>query len=338
MSAPIHDLAGFYKNLKAENVDLVANTNLVWLSPDVIEEEEGFNLRDYDQPDTVAHIEKLAQAWARADQMPPLEVKVKDGHCYVRDGHCRLRAAKLAMSRGAAVRRVSVIELKGNDDQANVRLLTSNNSLKLTHIQRGRGYERLRNFGWTDAEIAKSVGQTETTVRDLIRLLTLPTSLQKLIESDVISSGFCWKMYRIHGNDAIDMLQQVYGQLVAEHGSESANASQEGAAPNNTSENAPASVVPPKIRLQAKHFKKRSRPLSRTFTRDVVPAFTELRQVMTKATPSKTAASVKVDLPIELYNKLLGLSDMIFSEGEKKDGPVKPAGQLQLEVLEDQVA
>lgn len=143
----------------------VGETNLTWLAIDLIEEEAGFNLRDYTRPKTAKHIERLAKAWARSEQFQPLEVQIVNGHCYVRDGHCRLRAAKLAVERGAPIKRLPVIELKGNDQLASVRILTSNEQLKLSIIERANGYQRLRDFGWSDGQIGSHIGLTDSTLR-----------------------------------------------------------------------------------------------------------------------------------------------------------------------------
>jgi hypothetical protein len=330
MSARINDLQAFYKSVKAERVELVGNTNLIWLSPDVIEEEEGFNLRDYDRPDTVAHIQKLAEAWIKGDQMPPLEVRVRAGRCFVRDGHCRLRGARLAISRGAAIRRVSVIELQGNDATASVRLLTSNDSLKLTILQRGRGYVRLRNLGWSDTEISTDVGVTENTIRHAMNLLSLPDELQGYIESDMVSHHLAASMFRDHGIDCIEMFQDEYKKQLEAQEAFALKASgkkKNGSLPapeaspetdkETSTEVAPieakAEVVKvPQIRLQGKHFAKRTRALSKPFARGIGDAVTELRAHMAKAAPSEADSLVEVKIPIELFDKLMELSSAVY--------------------------
>ena len=92
-----NDLQSFAEAVAERDQSLVGETQMTWLSPLLIEEEEGFNERDYNLPHTIAHIEMLAKAWAQSAQMKPIEVQVVDGRCFVRDGHCRLRGARLAM-------------------------------------------------------------------------------------------------------------------------------------------------------------------------------------------------------------------------------------------------
>lgn len=334
----INDLQSFYKNIKAESVDLVANTNLIWLSPDVIEEEDGFNLRDYDQPDTIEHIEKLAAAWQAGDQMPPLEVSVRNGRCFVRDGHCRLRAARLAISRGAGIRRVSVIELKGNDDQANVRLLTSNNSLKLTNIQRAKGYQRLRNFGWSDQEIANSVGTTATTIRESAKLLTLPAALQRFIEDRVVAPHLVLKLYRDKGEEAITIIQEAFDRQWAEIASMNGTGKdQEGETENSATSTeeqelkTTAPAVKPQIRVQAKNLSDRARPLSKFFTREIGSAVTELRTVMEKAVPNAESGTINLAIPVELFESLMKLSSSVYREVGGLNEQPKDPNQLEIE-------
>lgn len=322
MSAII-DLQSFYKSLRSENAEKVGNTNLIWLSPDVIEEEEGFNLRDYDQEDTIQHIEHLAQAWSNAEQMPPLEVAIRKGRCFVRDGHCRLRAARLAISRGAAIRRVSVIELKGNDDAANIRLLTSNNSLNLTLLQRARGYQRLKNFGFTEVEIGESVGVSSVTVRDTLHLLSMPEELQRYILDGVIAANLVQKLYRDKGDQAILLIRNAHERLKKEY-AELAAGNEQGADSDSPST--------PKIRVQAKHIEPSARPLSRFFKSQIGPAVIGLREAMTKGVPNTKSGTIKVDVPAELFEELMKLADSVYRENKASKSAAAAKNDKQLEL------
>lgn len=328
--AAVNDLYGFWKQVKSEDDSKVGDTKLIWLAPDLIIEEEGFNLRDYDRPDTVQHIERLAQAWASGAQMPPLEVKVKDGTCYVRDGHCRLRAAKLAISRGASIRRVSVIELKGSDEEANIRLLTSNNSLKLTPIQRATGYQRLRNMGWEFVEIAKEMKTSDTHVREMIRLLSMPQKVQKWIEDGVISSIFALKMFRKHGaEEMVRILEEAAERRKAEEGDEQDAGDTSGNSGADADGQAPTDKVKPP-RISSKHLSKRSRPLPKTFLKDVVPSMAKMRVHLESSAKPDTSGNVAFTMPIDVYESFMKLAGMIAEDPDEQQK--SPENEKQIEI------
>lgn len=326
----VNDLYGFWKQVKSTDDSKVGDTKLFWLAPELILEEDGFNLRDYERPDTVAHIERLAQAWAAGAQMPPLEVKVKDGVCYVRDGHCRLRAAKLAISRGASIRRVSVIELKGSDEEANIRLLTSNNSLKLTPIQRATGYQRLRNMGWEFAEIAKEMKTSDTHVREMIRLLSMPLKVQKWIEDGVISGIFALKMYRKHGADEmVRILEEAAQRRKVEEGDDQDDGSGNGN--TGTDDASQAGAEKPKTpRISSKHLVKRSRPLPKTFLKDVVPSMTKMRAHLESSAKPDSSGNVAVTMPIDVYESFMKLASMVDDNAGDEQEPAKNDKQIEI--------
>jgi len=336
--AAINDLHGFWKSQKAEDPNLVGDTKLFWLAPDIVEEEEGFNLRDYDRPDTVAHIERLAAAWANGDQMPPLEVKVRDGRCFVRDGHCRLRAAKLANSRGADVRRLSVIELKGSDDVASIRLLTSNDSLKLTPIQRARGYQRLRNSGWEILEIAKEVKTSDTNVRETMRLLSLPQEAQSMIEDGIINAQFALKLFRTHGSTAmIDILKKAISkrsedeQSLIDSQAISDDQVDGTVADGGTRSEEEAGSAKKPLRISSKDLEPKKRPLPRTFVKQMVPQVAQLRTHLSATAKPDNSGNVSVTIPVDVYESFMKLASMVDKPEQEQNDPPKDDKQLSLD-------
>lgn len=307
----ISNLYDFVKHHKSEDPGLTGKSELTWLAPDLIEEEEGFNLRDYERKDTVEHIEKLAQAWERGSQMPPLEVKIKGGRCFVRDGHCRLRGAKLAISRGAAIKRLTVIEFHGNDDAANVRLLTSNDSLKLTPIQRANGIQRLRNFGWSNDEIGNELNLSGTAIRDFIRLLTLPDELQSLIEDGVVKGYMATKMWREHGQDSIEILQKAADKMRQEMADAEQGDDQEGSKPTDPNAS-PGSATRKPSSISTKHLQPSTKRLSRKFVKTLSTQVSEMRAVMMKsAKPNAKSGTVDLKIPIEMYENFVAMASQL---------------------------
>ena len=60
----------------------------------------------------------------------------------------------------------------------------------LNAIEEARGYRRLiEDFQLTQQQVAEAVGKDRTTVTNLLRILTLPEEVQRLVETGAITSG-----------------------------------------------------------------------------------------------------------------------------------------------------
>jgi ParB family transcriptional regulator, chromosome partitioning protein len=98
--------------------------------------------------------------------------------------------------RWRAVRRLGWSEVpvivKEPDDRAMLVLAIVENvqRAELTPIDEATGYRQLIDeFGFTQAEVAESVGRERSTVANLLRLLQLPASVQRLVNEGKLSMG-----------------------------------------------------------------------------------------------------------------------------------------------------
>ena len=77
-----------------KSVEGVNKTTYFKVDPRLLREEEGFNLRDYSDPEVIAHIEGFADSYANGRYVPPLVVRTTvDGRIVPVEGHCRRRGA-----------------------------------------------------------------------------------------------------------------------------------------------------------------------------------------------------------------------------------------------------
>lgn len=208
-------VANSLRAMREQNKDKITKGNLFKADIDIIEEEEGFNTRDYDRPDVVAHIRKLADAYKAGEQLPPLKVQVKDGRILVREGHCRRRGAKLAISEGAPIRRLPLEEVTGDEIAQSVVIVKSDDGLKLTPVERAAVYARLQGHNLSDAEIAEKVGRTVPHVQQYLAVYSMPLKLKQMISEDKVSMTAALKLYNEKGTDAIEILEQKYEAAVA---------------------------------------------------------------------------------------------------------------------------
>lgn len=143
-----------------------------------IEEESGFNPRDYTSPRVVKHIRTMANDYKRGDTFPHLVIVVRNGTPYVRDGHCRLRAIALAVSEGAKIDKIPVVELKGDEVAQAKLVLKTANGLNLSALERAEQYSKFYAWNWTDAQIAAEFSVSGEHVRQNRAMLELPFALK----------------------------------------------------------------------------------------------------------------------------------------------------------------
>lgn len=202
------------KSLNRESAD-VSKSDLFSVAPHLLLEEEGFNTRGafcedyYERPDIKDGIRSLADAYKRGDYVPPIIVKVRDGNVFVREGHRRRRAILLAISEGADIRKIQVLEHKGDEAEQTLLIATSNDGLPLTPLEKAVIYGRLANWGWSDQEIAERVGRTAEHVRQAKALLELPLELKQMIQANEVAATYASELFREHGEAAVQMLKEA---------------------------------------------------------------------------------------------------------------------------------
>ncbi len=98
--------------------------------------------------------------------------------------------------RWRAVRRLGWAEVpvivKEPDDRAMLVLAIVENvqRAELSPLEEAAGYQQLiEEFGFTQAEVAESVGRERSTVANLLRLLQLPASVQRMVNEGALSMG-----------------------------------------------------------------------------------------------------------------------------------------------------
>src|SRR5690242_1894585 len=80
----------------------------------------------------------------------------------------------------------------------------------LNAIEEARGYQRLLGeFSLTHQEVADAVGKDRSTITNLLRVLTLPTPIQQLVESGKLSAGHARALAGIGEEEAIAVAEQI---------------------------------------------------------------------------------------------------------------------------------
>lgn len=203
-------VANTIEQLRKQNSNEIEQSKSYSVSPHMLKEEDGFNVRDYDDPETEAHIEQLTEAYMQGKWVPPLIVKTVDGELLVRDGHCRRRAIYRAIEKGVEIRRVDVIEHSGDEIDQMALLLTSNAGKALTQLQKAAVYQKMKNHGLNEDEIGERLGYTGQHVRQMLSLISLPTRMKEQINKGMINPTYALELYREQGKAAADTIDKAY--------------------------------------------------------------------------------------------------------------------------------
>ena len=202
------------KNLKdmAANKEMpeVKKNDLYKIDPTVIKEEQGFNLRDYEQPEVKQHIENLTETILNGGYIPPIVVRTDGtGSILLVDGHCRTRAALQAIERGATGLMLSAVNFKGSDADRVELMLRSGEGLKFTPLEVAKGYLRLQRMGLSTADIAKRVGKTANHINQYLNLATANVDVQQMVERGEVAANVAIETVQKHGENAGKVLEQA---------------------------------------------------------------------------------------------------------------------------------
>lgn len=167
-------------------------------NPEDINEIQDYNVRDMNSAETTAHIRSMADAIKAGgtSAFPPITIGQVDGKIYVYSGYCRRRAFILAKNEGAPIKGILAVANTQSDEDRTVDLLTSNNGLPLTPMEKAKAVKRLLMFSWTPAEVASRLGISISSVGNLIALLNAPTEIKQLVEDGRVSATTAIKEIR----------------------------------------------------------------------------------------------------------------------------------------------
>src|SRR5947199_2205379 len=133
-----------------------------------------------------AKLEELAQSIRTTGIIQPLLVRPAGGLFELVAGERRWRAAQLA----GLARIPAIVRDIPDDNLLELALIENIQREELNPIEEAIAYKRLiESLGLTQEEVAHRVGRDRTFVTNYLRVLKLPTDIQKLIETDKLSFG-----------------------------------------------------------------------------------------------------------------------------------------------------
>lgn len=174
------------------------------VDPRFLKVDPAYNVRDMQDPETIAHVRWIADTAKTSGIIVPLEVRLDGEDIYVVAGHCRLAGAMLAISEGAEIATVPTIpEPKGtNEIERTLNLITSNSGKTLTPLAIAEVVRRLLAFGWDVAKIAERIGKSPAMVEQYTTLLGATSEVQQMVRSGVVAASTAAKVVKKEGSKA----------------------------------------------------------------------------------------------------------------------------------------
>jgi len=160
------------------------------IGPEVLEIPLDKIIPNRNQPRTIfgeSELQELAQSLKETGLLQPIVVRrIGDGSYELVAGERRWRAAKLA-----GLTSVSALVRVSNDEKSLVLALVENIQRQgLNPMEEARAYSRLvAEFGLTQDQVGGAIGKDRSSVANIIRLVSLPNEIQKLIENQGVTLG-----------------------------------------------------------------------------------------------------------------------------------------------------
>ncbi|MDA0712867.1 MAG: ParB/RepB/Spo0J family partition protein [bacterium] len=156
-------------------------------------------------------LQELADSVATHGILQPLVVRRRDdGQYEIVAGERRWRAAKIAGLKIVPC----IISGIANRDALTVALVENLQREDLNVMEEAESYRRLSvEVGLTQDEIAKAVGKDRTTIANVLRLLKLPETTQKLVIEKRMSMGHARALLALRD---VDLIQKIADQVAEE--------------------------------------------------------------------------------------------------------------------------
>ena len=171
------------------------------MDPMRIETVEGFNVRG-ETPALAAHLLWLKESIRQNGVQTPLTIRLEGEKVLLVDGHTRLRAVKELISEGVEFPTGVPCVPEGRNtthEARTLRLLTANNGLPLSALEKAEVFHRLMTMGLSVAMIATQSGYTTKQVQNLLTLEDAPDEVREAVRDGQVSATEAIKTVRKHG-------------------------------------------------------------------------------------------------------------------------------------------
>ena len=168
------------------------------------------------QPRTKMHkstLEELSQSIKEQGILQPLVVRrLASGRFEIVVGERRWRAAQLAGINSVP----AIIRDWNNEETAKIALIENLQREDLNSLDQAKGLFRLqREFNLSQEQLGASLGKSRSTITNLLRLLSLSTEVQELLQEGKIEMGHARALLTLSDNDQLDCAMRVVSESLS---------------------------------------------------------------------------------------------------------------------------
>ena len=151
-------------------------------------------------------LEELSHSIKKHGVIQPILVREEGKQFELIAGERRMRASKLA-----GLKKIPAVITKATNIQSlEIAILENVQREDLNPLEVSKGYQRLKDeFGYTQEQVAKSVGKPRSSIANSLRLLTLTPKIQKELEKGSISEGHAKVLLSVENSQANTFLEKI---------------------------------------------------------------------------------------------------------------------------------
>ena len=165
-------------------------SDLFRLNPDLIVIADGWNARDFEDPENQAHVRALADSIREVGVKEPLTVYMHDGQPTLTNGESRLRAVRLLQSEGVEIKTVPVQTEPKQASEADrlASQIIRNSGKQFSVLEMSSVFCRLLDYGWTEKDIASRGGMTVERVKQIVSINQAPAQTKAMVRKGLVSA------------------------------------------------------------------------------------------------------------------------------------------------------
>ena len=151
-------------------------------------------------------LQELSESIKKHGVVQPILVREEGSGFELVAGERRMRASKLA-----GLKKIPAVITKATDIQSlEIAILENVQREDLNPLEVSKGYQRLKDeFGYTQEQVAKSVGKPRSSIANSLRLLTLSPKIQSELEKGSLTEGHAKVLLGIDTAQANTLLETI---------------------------------------------------------------------------------------------------------------------------------
>tara|TARA_X000000368_G_scaffold390651_1_gene354040 strand:- start:12 stop:881 length:870 start_codon:yes stop_codon:yes gene_type:complete len=151
-------------------------------------------------------LQELSESIKKHGVVQPILVREEGSGYELVAGERRMRASKLA-----GLKKIPAVVTKATDIQSlEIAILENVQREDLNPLEISKGYQRLKDeFGYTQEQVAKSVGKPRSSIANSLRLLTLSPKIQTELEKGGLTEGHAKVLLSVEAAQATILLETI---------------------------------------------------------------------------------------------------------------------------------